>query len=720
MGQATGANLFHSFASFDVRFGERVTFESGGAIRNIFSRVTGGRPSTIDGSIASTANLFFINPSGLVFGPNATLNVPGSFHASSAHYVDFADNGRFYSSLAPGSVLSLAEPSQFGFLNQARAPISVTRSTLHAGALSFVGGDVAIESLADLSSPGPVVIRGGEVVVDLFSRVSSTGGIDFNVNSLLVGGGSSIRSGGDSGNITINARDGVVIDAYLSRSSIQAYGNDSATSRSVRISTPELIIDGGYIDTSALGTGPGPDIVVDVERFSLTRGGYLGPAPPTLDRAAISQSARAICLNCLASRRTSTARRQASAIRAGFGWTWATLRISDGANITSGPLNSNLFRVGFGGDIDINATRSIEITGNGGFTGISSSTFGSSNAGNISLRAPRITLDEVAEITAETFASGDAGRVSISTDSLTVSGDSSIESGTVIGSTGRGGSLAIDAGTTTLTDGGHISVTTRGSGAAGDITLTGGVVRLSNSGRITSNSTGTGVAGPITVHANELYLDGVLPRITTVSNATSGGDIWLDVRDWVEARPSSEISTSVFGGDGGGGNILITMGGGSDVAVLILHKASELTARAVSGPGGNMRIVTGPVPPVGGRLDRRQREFRGRCRRPDSRSMHRTPQSLVTSPRCRCVFLDAAGLIREGCSARAPEGASRLLLGQRTGLPATPGGLLPATTPDFPAVATEAPQYAAGLVGTTADGRPVLLRVTCGSPRKAG
>jgi filamentous hemagglutinin family protein len=85
LGRQVGSNLFHSFGQFGLSGGESATFSGPAAISNVIGRVTGGNQSNINGKIASTitgASLYLINPSGIVFGPNATVNVSGSFHAS--------------------------------------------------------------------------------------------------------------------------------------------------------------------------------------------------------------------------------------------------------------------------------------------------------------------------------------------------------------------------------------------------------------------------------------------------------------------------------------------------------------------------------------------------------------------------------------------------------------------------------------------------------------
>ena len=113
LGQRRGGNLFHSFERFDIATGERVTFTGPGGIRNVIGRVTGGAPSSVDGTLASTvpgADVFFINPAGILFGPSASIDVPASFHASTADELRFAD-GAVFSALDPaGSTLTVAPP----------------------------------------------------------------------------------------------------------------------------------------------------------------------------------------------------------------------------------------------------------------------------------------------------------------------------------------------------------------------------------------------------------------------------------------------------------------------------------------------------------------------------------------------------------------------------------------------------------------------------------
>jgi filamentous hemagglutinin family protein len=173
LGQIRGSNLFHSFGQFNVLTGGSATFTGPDTIANIVSRVTGGQPSVIDGALRSEilgANLYLFNLSGVVFGPNASLEVSGSFHVSTADYLRFADGAKFSTHLSQESVLTVASPAAFGFLGPNAAAITIQGGTLQVPdrkALS-VGGEVHMSGgvlrarsgriqLASVASPGEVV-----------------------------------------------------------------------------------------------------------------------------------------------------------------------------------------------------------------------------------------------------------------------------------------------------------------------------------------------------------------------------------------------------------------------------------------------------------------------------------------------------------------------------------------------------------------------------------
>ena len=110
---SNGPNLFHSFGEFGVPTNNIANFLNETALptSNILGRVTGGNPSNIFGTLQTTgfgsANLFLMNPAGIVFGPNASLNVGGSATFTTADYLRLADGARFTAMPGPADAVHL-------------------------------------------------------------------------------------------------------------------------------------------------------------------------------------------------------------------------------------------------------------------------------------------------------------------------------------------------------------------------------------------------------------------------------------------------------------------------------------------------------------------------------------------------------------------------------------------------------------------------------------
>lgn len=163
-GAVRGTNLYHSFEQFSVSAGSTAHFNNAINIQNIISRVTGNSISNIDGILKAngTANLFLINPNGIVFGSNASLNIGGSFVASTASSLNFADGTKF-SATSPQTtpLLTLSVPIglQFGataapIRNQSQAKPDGAVNIFRQGVglqvqqgktLALIGGDITLE-----------------------------------------------------------------------------------------------------------------------------------------------------------------------------------------------------------------------------------------------------------------------------------------------------------------------------------------------------------------------------------------------------------------------------------------------------------------------------------------------------------------------------------------------------------------------------------------------
>ncbi|MCP4112411.1 MAG: filamentous hemagglutinin N-terminal domain-containing protein [Desulfobacteraceae bacterium] len=119
LGTQNGGNLFHSFSKFSINTGENAIFSGPDSVQNIISRVTGGEASWIDGGLICTipdANLYLMNPAGVMFGYNAYLDLSGSFHVSTSNHFSLGHNGIYHTDLAQKSILTADPPESFGFV----------------------------------------------------------------------------------------------------------------------------------------------------------------------------------------------------------------------------------------------------------------------------------------------------------------------------------------------------------------------------------------------------------------------------------------------------------------------------------------------------------------------------------------------------------------------------------------------------------------------------
>ncbi len=156
-GTRAGPNLFHSFSDFNVPNNTIANFlnDSGLTTSNILGRVTGGHSSSILGTIQTTdfgnANLFLMNPAGIVFGPNASLNVGGSVAFTTGDYLRLKNGALFnvVPNAASDSLLSTAPVAAYGFLGSNPGSINVQGSQLRVPegqGISLIGGDIAIQN----------------------------------------------------------------------------------------------------------------------------------------------------------------------------------------------------------------------------------------------------------------------------------------------------------------------------------------------------------------------------------------------------------------------------------------------------------------------------------------------------------------------------------------------------------------------------------------------
>ena len=194
-GAKRGSNLFHSFREFNVGEGRGVYFANPPGIDHILSRVTGGKPSSILGQLGvlGDANLLLLNPNGILFGPDATLDIQGSFHASTAK-IRSDDKQVFFNLAGANQHQLLSLDSKALFFSQA---LSQTGSIINQGSLN-----VGLQESLGLAShtiinQGSLRAPGGRITL-VGNQISLEESAHLDVSSAITGG--SILIGADAQN----------------------------------------------------------------------------------------------------------------------------------------------------------------------------------------------------------------------------------------------------------------------------------------------------------------------------------------------------------------------------------------------------------------------------------------------------------------------------------------------------------------------------------------
>ncbi|MBR8836734.1 MAG: filamentous hemagglutinin N-terminal domain-containing protein [Stigonema ocellatum SAG 48.90 = DSM 106950] len=623
-GAQAGRNLFHSFKEFSVPTGSEAFFKNTtnvSNIGNIITRVTGGSISNIDGLIRENygANLILINPSGINFGPNAQLNIGGSFLGSTAGSIKFADGVEFSAinpQASPLLTISVPVGLQFGQnpgtirvqgTGQAFTvadPIfsPVTRGSTSTGlrvkpnqTLALVGGNISIDGGTLTAESGRVEL--GSVAEGRVSLNPTSGGwtlgyegvpafkdIEVRSQALVDASGSggsiqvqgqnlSVRDGSllliqnqgfqPAGAIQINATESVTLSGTNAdgkiRSSLTNETLGASRGGDINISTKNLIVEGGAtVFARTFSSGTGGDINVNASDSVQVNG------VSAVDRSVSS-----------------------SIITATYGSGNSGNNTVSTGRLTAtggGTVLSNSFGTGRGGNLSVNATDSIEIIGIEPTlfipSALAASTDVAGNAGTLTVNAPKLTVRDGGRVDASTFGSGSSGSVIINAPEF-------VEvQGTAPGAINP--SLISSSGI--LPDQGlqqAFRLPAVPSGAAQNVTINTGQLRVTDGGQVTVRNQGSGNAGNANINARSILLDQG-GGITASTISGEGGNIILKTGS-LQLRHGSQISAQA-GGTGNGGNITVT--GNSPADSVVLLENSKITANAFKGTGGNIQINT--------------------------------------------------------------------------------------------------------------------------------
>jgi len=622
-GATRGANRFHSFKRFDIREGQSVYFDSPQGIENIFSRVRGNDASDILGTLGVNggANLFLINPNGIIFGESAKLDVNGSFVATTANGIQFGEQGFFsttqsevpsplltvnpsaflFNQITPGRIESRStEPVPVGFnlfglsVPDGQSLLLVGGDILIDGQLEktvFGGGLAALEGrveLAAVAGSGTVglTVDGNTLSLNVppevpradisltngaFVTTADEAGGDIQLwgKQITLTEGSQIGSGafgeGRGGNLIVNASELV----HASGSNSGFFAPTSADGGDVKITTPMLqLIDGAQIVTSTFGAGNAGNVVVNASKLvqvSDLRSGFF-----------------------------TTSEEPGSGDGGDVTITTPVLQLREGAQIAT-----STFGVGNAGNVVVNASELVQVSGTVKFdnddfsSGLRTDTFGDGNAGDLTINTPELLIENGAVIASGTFpdSTGNGGTLTVNASVLV---QLSNERGqfpslltTQTEGQGDGGNLTINTPKLVVTDGSEVSAETFDSGIGGLITVNANTVEVTRGGQLRTTTEGSNNAGNISLQVEESITitgeESGLFADTTESSTGNGGSIFIDppivvVQDGAEIATKSE-------GTGEAGDIEI------QADFLSLDTNASLSAETATKNGGDITLL---------------------------------------------------------------------------------------------------------------------------------
>ncbi len=540
-GIQAGQNLFHSFEQFSLSTGSIANFDHALEISNIFSRITGGSISEIDGLIKSNgdANLFLLNPAGIIFGANAQLDVGGSFIATTSDRIVFED-GTEFSAVTPDTqpLLTISSPIglQYGSTpgaisvlpNANRSPnqLSSGLSIKPGKTLALIGGDISLTRNSLNAIGGNIEL--GSIKVGKVDIQAKGDGWQFNYENAE-----------ELGNIDL-------IDRALVNSSgvvnVQGKEINLSVSSGVRNFT-DINGEGGIINLQAAKL-----ITLDGS-FLFTQVGQL--------RSDLNQAIAGSGGDIL--------------IKA------PQVLFTNSSFVSAGTLSS-----GAGGDITIDAAEVVELSSKDGNSPsiLSTSTQGLGEGGELKVNTRKLIIKDGSQIQA-LAGEGAGGTITLyATESVKLSGKGILRSRNLQGNISQ---TELESGLSASSGNENLAFELQPKGKSGNLVINTPDLNIQNEAQISVSSFGTADAGDIEINTSTLNVD-TAGKIVANTASGAGGSINLRADQSVILNNQGEISTTAQNGDGG--NIGITTDN------LVLLDANSISADAQQGSGGKIKINT--------------------------------------------------------------------------------------------------------------------------------
>jgi filamentous hemagglutinin family protein len=596
-GSLSGTNLFHSFNEFSIDANQTAHFQNDAAIANILSRVTGNNVSNIDGLIRTngSANLFLVNPNGIVFGENARLDIGGSFVATSADAIEFA-GGELFPAQDTGvqPLLTMTTPvglqfnagNEHGTITVQGQGHTLTREDptftpiiglgmlehglqvlpgqnlaligngvdLNGGLISATGANLELASLSTGKVSFTPTEQGWQFSYAPIAAELSFSDLNLSDRALIDGSGM-ITSRINLNANNLNIKDGSLV--VIQNQGVRA-GHDIRVNATGDVvisgTTADTTIQSG-IDNTTLTPGPAGAIVVNAENLSVLEGAIL------LSRTYTNGRGGDLNLNINSDLRITGFSPRNPLLFSTIG----SITLSEGRSgdiyvntrnliaKDTGLISTVTFGSGEGGNLEVVATELIELAGASPLTttpaSIAATTFNSGNAGDVNVTTKNLVIEQGGRIDSSTLAFGDAGSVTVNaSESVILSGDPT--------QPGEPGLIASASAIVDPVVQEALLLPPLPTGNSGDITINTGLLQATNGGLVSVVSNGPGNPGAVNITSDRVVLRN-RGGILALTDQDSGGSINIDANN-LEVFAAFINASAIGTGDAGGININVT------------------------------------------------------------------------------------------------------------------------------------------------------------------